>query len=192
MLVTRTDLIVADQSHSAQGRVHFINAHGGTIARQFIGNNDAWDILTLLEELTKESLRGHFVSPTLHENIQHIAILIDCSPEVVALTMNRQEDFVQVPLAARPGTTAPELIGIPLADLPAPLPDRLIGHGNPAGKEPFLDVPIAEAKPVIEPRAVADHLCGNAVMCVAVGRGRGVQAAMMPHAPEVVETPGLS
>ena len=83
------------------------------------------------------------------------------------------------------------MMGIPLAEPPAPLADRLIGHGNPAGKEPFLDVPIAEAKPVIEPHAVADHLRGNAVMCVAVGRGRGVHAAMMPHAPEVVETPGF-
>jgi hypothetical protein len=30
------------------------------------------------------------------------------------------------------------------------------------------------------------------VMFVAVGRGRGVHAAIMPHSPKVVETPGLS
>lgn len=40
----------------------------------------------------------------------------------------------------------------------APLVDRLTGHGNPAGKEQCLDVPRAEAQPVVEPHAVAENL----------------------------------
>lgn len=62
---------------------------GGTIARQCIGNNNAWNRLTPLEELTKEPLRGHLVSPTLQENIQPMAIVINRSSEVVALPMHR-------------------------------------------------------------------------------------------------------
>jgi hypothetical protein len=71
------------------------------------------------------------------------------APEIMMLPMNREQEFIEMPLIAGSGTTALELITLLLAELPAPLPDRFINHDNPAGNEQFVDVPIAEAKPVI-------------------------------------------
>jgi hypothetical protein len=42
-----------------------------------------------------------------------------------------------------------ELIGIRLAKLAAPRPDRLIGHRDAAGKQELFNIPITEAKAAV-------------------------------------------
>jgi hypothetical protein len=43
----------------------------------------------------------------LDQDIQDMALLIDRPPQVVPLAMNGEEDFIQMPLIARPGAPAP-------------------------------------------------------------------------------------
>jgi hypothetical protein len=164
----------------------------GRIAFQPGGDDDSRDVPTGFEQLPKELFGGCVVAATLSQNIENMASLIARPPEVVPFPMKREKDLIERPLVPSPGTMAPELMGIPLAELPAPLSDRLRGHGNPACKEQFFHIAVAEAEPLGEPYAVADHVCGKAVMFVSVGRSGGVHAAIMSHAPEIGETPGLS
>src|SRR5882724_6183493 len=60
--------------------------------------------------------------------------------------------------------TAPKLIGIGLAQFPAPLADRLIRNDDPTGGQQFFHIAIAEAEAVGEPHAVADNLRGETVV----------------------------
>src|SRR5687768_11611684 len=102
----------------------------GTIALELVRNDHPRDILAALEPHAEERLGGCLVAPALHQDIKHVAILIDGPPQVMALTVDRQKDLIQVPRVTGPGTPAPELIGIRLAERATPLPNRLIRHDD--------------------------------------------------------------
>src|SRR5260370_234757 len=73
-----------------------------------------------------------FVPPTLDQNIQDIAILIHCTPEVVNASVDCEEHFIQVPPVAGPRGLASQGVGISLAELETPFPDSLIAEGDTA------------------------------------------------------------
>ena len=74
----------------------------------------------------------------------------------------------------------PERIRIGLAELAAPLPNRLIRHDDAPGEEEFLHVAVAETEPELEPDAMADDLGREAVVLIAVG-GWCIHATSMSH-----------
>jgi hypothetical protein len=158
----------------------------GRMAFQSVGDDDSRDVRTSFEPLPKELRGGCFVAATLDQNIEDMAILIDRPPQIVPPPLNREKGLIQMPRIARPGTSAAQLIGVSLAERAASFPDRLVGHRDAAGKQQCFHIAVTEAEPVVEPHTMADHLCGKAVMYVAVGQGRGVHAAIMPHLPEAM------
>jgi hypothetical protein len=95
------------------------------------------------EELAKEFLRGFLVPAALHENSQHIAVLIHCSPQVVAFAINRKKYLIQVQFVARSGTPVAQLIRILLAELTAPCPDGFISHEDSTNEQELFDIAIA-------------------------------------------------
>jgi hypothetical protein len=139
------------------------------IAFELVGHDDTWHIPQPLQELTEECLGGLPVPPALHQNVEDIPLLIDRTPEVMTFPVDRQEHFIQVPLVAGLGPSMPELIGIPLAELAAPLSNRFVSHRDTAGEEELFHVAIAEAKPEIQPDGVADDLGRKAMILVGVG-----------------------
>jgi hypothetical protein len=54
------------------------------IALQFIRNDHPGDILTAFEKLAEKLLRGLLIPAALHQNVEHVAVLIHCPPQVVA------------------------------------------------------------------------------------------------------------
>jgi hypothetical protein len=62
---------------------------GGCIAFQLIGHNHPWHVRQPFEELAEELLRGGRVAPALHQDIEHMAVLIHRPPEIVAFSANR-------------------------------------------------------------------------------------------------------
>jgi hypothetical protein len=72
-------------------------------------------------QLAEKLLRRLLVSTPLDKNIADVALPIDSPPRIVPPVVDREEYFVQVPLVAWPGTPAPELIGIGLRELAAPV-----------------------------------------------------------------------
>ena len=72
--------------------------------------------------------------------------LIHRGPQVLAGTVDRREDFIEVPPVAWLRPTAPELIGIRPPELPAPLPDRFISHDRPTCEQQLFDVAIAQVE----------------------------------------------
>ena len=53
------------------------------VALQFIGDQYPRCVTQALEELAEKAFRRLSVTPALHEDIEHMAILIDCTPQVM-------------------------------------------------------------------------------------------------------------
>jgi hypothetical protein len=79
---------------------------GGCIALQFIGDHHAWHIRQAFQKLPKERLGCDFIVPALHQDVQHMAVLVDGPPQVVALFIDGQEDCIEMPRVARFGALA--------------------------------------------------------------------------------------
>src|SRR5262245_54608817 len=110
-------------------------AFGGTVALQLIRDDDAWHKPQALEQLAEELLRRFFVPTTLHQDIEHMAVLIDGPPQIIALTIDRQKHLIQMPLVARLRPSTPQPIGIVLPELQTPLADGFIGDVDAACKQ---------------------------------------------------------
>src|SRR4029453_6528716 len=96
---------------------------GRSITFEFVRNDHARDVREPLEQLAEKLLGGFLVPSTLPQNIEHVAVLIPRPPEIMAFPMDMEAYFVKMPLVAGPGPSMPELIGVGLAKLAAPLPD---------------------------------------------------------------------
>ena len=141
----------------------------GTVALQFICDDDPWDVLTPFEQLAEELLRGLFIAPALHQNIEDIVVLVHRPPQVMPLTMNGEKHLIPVPLVARPRAPVAELIGIGLPKFPTPLTDSFVGHRDAAFEQELFHVAVAESEAIVEPDPMADDFAGKAVVFVTLG-----------------------
>jgi hypothetical protein len=74
-------------------------ALGRAVALQLICNDDTGNVCEALEELAKKLLCGLRIAPALDQGVEHMIVLVDSAPQVMALAINRQEDLVQMPFA---------------------------------------------------------------------------------------------
>src|SRR5258706_13468978 len=72
-------------------------AFGSSITLEFISNNYTRHIRQSFEQFAEKSLRRMLIASALHENIQHIAVLIHCSPEVMVFPTNGKHHLVHMP-----------------------------------------------------------------------------------------------
>jgi hypothetical protein len=93
------------------------------IGPQLVGDQPAAFPFLTFQELAKESFGCTLITTGLHENINHVAILVDSSPQILPLTLDRHEQFVQVPHAAQASLSSPERPGVFDTKLPTPLSD---------------------------------------------------------------------
>jgi hypothetical protein len=123
----------------------------GTVALQFICDDDPWDVLTPFEQLAEELLRVLFIAPALHQNIEDIVVLVHRPPQVMPLTMNGEKHLIQVPLVTWLRATATQPIGVVLPKFPTPFADRFVGHDDAAFEQEFLHVAVAQGEAIVEP-----------------------------------------
>ena len=65
--------------------------------------------LTLVfQDFAKEAFSSLPIAVLGHQNVQNIAILINCSPQVIALASDRDEKFVNVPDVAQSSLLPPQ------------------------------------------------------------------------------------
>jgi hypothetical protein len=144
---------------------------GRAIALECIGDDHAWNILTPFEELTEELLRRVRVPSPLHQDIEHISVLIHCTPQVVALFVDRDEHLIQMPCITRTGTAPTQSIRIGLAELPAPFADGFVRDDDAPGTQELFDVTVAQREAKIQLDSVADDLTRKPMMFVWIGCG---------------------
>jgi hypothetical protein len=134
-----------------------------------LGDAHARDVLTAFEELAEERLGRGLVATALDQDVKEIAVLIHRPPERVLLTTTSEKYLIPMVLIA--GPRAPELMGVLLAERPAPCADHLIGHDDPACEQPFFDITIAGAEVEGEPDPMADDCNREMMRLVMVSKG---------------------
>ena len=94
----------SDCSHNALGSMDHAVHHlflSRTIASELIRDHPIRRSALMFQHLPEETLRRFFIFAFLHQNIDYLAILIDCAPEVEPLVVNGDNHhFVQVPVIA--------------------------------------------------------------------------------------------
>ncbi len=84
---------------------------GGPIASKLVGNHHSRITAIRLDQLFKEALGRPLVAPLLHQDIEHVAMLIHGTPEIKNLTVDLDHNFIKIPLVARPWPVSPNDIG---------------------------------------------------------------------------------
>lgn len=126
------------------------------IANALISDDDTRNVLESLEELAEKSFGSFFVSAALDEDVEHVAILINGSPENVLLSTNGKHDLIHIPLVPTTRATTAQFIGIGLAAFQTPLSNCFIGHDNPALCQKFFHIAKTEREAKIPPYSMAD------------------------------------
>ena len=73
---------------------------GDTVAAQLVGHEPHGFLSLTLQQSAKESPRGTPVPTGVYEDVDQVTVVIHRAPEILALTVDRHEDFVQEPRLA--------------------------------------------------------------------------------------------
>ena len=67
------------------------------IAPQFVGHEQHRLCPLALQALTEEAVCGAAITTRLDEDVDHVAVLVNGTPQILLSTSDRHEDFVQIP-----------------------------------------------------------------------------------------------
>lgn len=121
-------------------------------------------------ESPKKSLRSLSVSSGLQEYIDHIAILVNSSPQVVQLAINLHEDLINKESISVPLVFALQTPGVLGTKLVAPQTDRFMTYHDATLSQKILNISVTQAKPIEEPDRLADDFRREPVALVCVHR----------------------
>ena len=65
---------------------------GSTVTLQFIGDQSKRCLSLTIQEFVEQSLRCAAIAPRLDEGVDHVAVLSHGTPEILPLTVDRDED----------------------------------------------------------------------------------------------------
>ncbi len=137
------------------------------IAAKFVGDYPPRFPTLTFEQAVEKPFRGTLIAAALHQHINDIAVLINGTPEILALALDRDKHFVDMPHIAQAALPFFEFSSIVRPKLLTPLPNRFIRDGDPTFGEEFFDFTKAEAEPMVEPDGVADNFRRKAMTLVA-------------------------
>jgi len=140
---------------------------GDAVAAQLVGHETRRFLSLSLQECSKESPRRTPVPTRLDEEIDQVTVLVNRTPQVLALTVDRDEDFVQEPRSAESTLAALQLPGVIGAELHAPLSNGFVRHDDAPFGQQILGFLEAQAVSVAQPHGVADDGRGKAMTKVA-------------------------
>ena len=73
------------------------------MAGQLVGDNHPRHLSQALEQLTEKPLGRHRGAARLHQDVEHVAVLVDRAPQLMGGAVDRHEDLVEVPVVAGRG-----------------------------------------------------------------------------------------
>ena len=151
---------MVDRSHDRPERC--------TVALRSFGTQPERCPALTFQEFAKEALRCPTVAPRLDEAVDHVAVLIDSTPQIVPLTVDRDEHFVQEPAIAESTLPSSQSPCVVWSELSAPAVDCLVGDHNSSLRQQILDISQADTESVVEPDCVTDDRGRESVSTVAL------------------------
>ncbi len=130
------------------------------IAPQLVGDHPPGTAALTLQQSTEEAFSCTPIAARLEQDVDHVAVLVDRTPEIALLATDVHEEFIQVPRIAQSTLSLFESTRILGTELPTPLSNGLVGGQNPPFCKKIFDITEAQAEAVVEPDGVADDLRG--------------------------------
>jgi hypothetical protein len=126
------------------------------------------------------------ITSSLHQDVEHDAVLIDGSPQPVLFAADLQQQFVEVPFIAASNSSSTQPSREERPEHCAPLADRLVADDDAALSEQILHVAETEVKAKVEPDGVSDDLGREAVAAIRRSFGSGLGDG---HQPRLIADP---
>jgi hypothetical protein len=101
-------------------------------------------------------------------HINHLAILIHGSPQVVLLAIDFDEHFIDVESVTIASVSSFQSSSVYRSEFDAPESDGLSADSDAPLSEQVLDIPMAEIKSIVEPDGVGDDIGRESVAFVCV------------------------
>ena len=96
-----------------------------------------------------------YIAADLNDLVENATVLIDGAPEVALVTIDGDDDFIEMSNIPRAWRLAFQAAGVIGAKLQRPAPDRFVGDDDAAFEQNFLDQTQAQRKSKIQPNAWA-------------------------------------
>jgi hypothetical protein len=94
----------------------------------------------------------------LHEDVDHVTILIYSPPKILALSVDGDEEFIQIPRVAETTLAAFQATRILTSEFSTPLANRFVGDTHAAFSEHVVHVAKAQTESIIESDSLANDL----------------------------------
>jgi hypothetical protein len=92
-------------------------AVGDLLAAEFVGDDHRRHVLQVFEQRAEESFGGHRISAGIDQNDQHVAVLVDSTPQLVPRAVDPDEHFLAVPFVTRPWPAPAQPAGVGLPEI---------------------------------------------------------------------------
>ena len=136
------------------------------VTLQFVGDNAKRNLALSLQELDKKAFRRATVTPGLDEDIDHVAVLIHCTPEILPFAVDRNKDFVQEPRITETALSSLQFPCVFRTELRTPLSDCFVRYDDPAFREQIFHIAKAQAEPIVMPDGVANDFRRESVSMI--------------------------
>ena len=100
----------------------------GRVAAELVGHQPSRLFLLTCQNLAEESLGSGCIATPLHEDIEHIAVLINGPPQIVLLSAYFDEHLVDIPCIAEPPLASFQCRAIAQPKLQTPAAYGLVGN----------------------------------------------------------------
>ena len=105
---------------------------------------------------TKEAFSGSTISTLGNQNIDHVSILIDGPPKIEALTLDGDEEFIDVPDVTESSPFPTQRLGEGRSEFLTPVSDRFVGDKDSSLCKQVFCVSKAQREPMVQPNGVTD------------------------------------
>ena len=92
---------------------------------------------------------GSTISTLGDQNIDHVSILIDCLPKIVALTLDGDEEFIHVPDVAESPLFSTQSSGKGRSEFPIAVSDCFVVDKDSSLREQVFYVSQAQSEPMV-------------------------------------------
>jgi hypothetical protein len=109
-----------------------------------------------LEQLAHQFHRRSFIAPSLHEQVENLAFVVNRAPEPELPARNSYGHLIEMPTRCWPWASTAKFSSEQRPKLQNPSPHRFVGDIQTALRKQIFDVAIAERETHIQPNGVPD------------------------------------
>jgi hypothetical protein len=139
----------------------------GAIGSELVGDHHTWQMALTLKKLSHQAFCSLGIAATLHQGVENKTILIDGTPEPVFLSLDGDDDLVEMLFVAElAGGSPPYFIGEMPTEFLRPKSHSLVRHHDAAFGQQIFDHTQAQRKPETEPNRMGNHASWKSVTTI--------------------------